>query len=245
MVDGVTGSHKAGLLALLLLAYGPALAGSFAVNPVRISLSAQRSASVLTVRNDGAQPSVVHVEVVSWSQEAGHDVQVATREILATPPIFTMPVGGSQIVRIGLRHPPDLQHEVTYRVILREVPPPPSSSVSGLQVALRLSVPVFVLPPEGAAPVLEWQATRTPQGEFRVALSNAGNAHIQVLNLTLSPAGESQLLVKQRVAAYVLPRQTRSWIVKMAAPPAGTPLRLLAQTDAGDIQADIVVQETR
>ena len=230
-------------LFLCLLACTSAQAGTLVVSPVRATLSASHQVSALTVRNDGAEPTVVQLEVLSWSQQDARDVYDPTREILATPPIFTVPPGGSQIVRVGLRRAPDPRRELSYRLYLQEVPPPPKADFQGLQVALRIGVPVFVLPPAPARPVLRWQLSRTPQGQLKVTLSNDGNAHIQVANFRLVPAGRQPLPTLQ-VAAYVLPGQSRDWLVDAApAPPPGSALRLFAQTDAGDIQAELVVDQ--
>src|SRR5690349_2986499 len=103
--------------ALWLLVIGPAAAGSIAVNPVRVSLTASNVSGALVVRNSGADASVVQLQVLSWSQQDGQDVYVPTKELLATPPIFTVPAGGSQTVRVGLRQRPDARNEAAYRVI--------------------------------------------------------------------------------------------------------------------------------
>jgi fimbrial chaperone protein len=228
---------------LCLLACTAAQAGTFVVSPVRATLSASQQVGALTVRNDGTEPTVVQLEVLSWSQQDTRNVYEPTREILATPPIFTLSPGGSQIVRVGLRRAPDPQRELSYRLYLQEVPPPPKPDFQGLQVALRIGVPVFVLPPAPAKPVLRWQLSRTPQGQLKLTLSNGGNAHIQVANFRLVPAGGEPLPTLQ-AAAYVLPGQSRDWLVEAGpAPPPGSALRLFAQTDAGDIQAELVVEQ--
>ena len=120
------------------------------MSPVRATLSARQQVGALTVRNDGAEPAVVQLEVLSWSQQDGKDVYVPTAEILATPPIFTVPAGGSQVVRVGLRRAPDPGASSPIGCICRRVPPPPKPDFQGLQVALRIGVPVFVLPPAPA-----------------------------------------------------------------------------------------------
>jgi fimbrial chaperone protein len=244
MINTITRQSAAWMLAFALVVSEPAMAGSFSVNPVRLTLSAKQSAGVLTLRNNGAQPGVVQLEVVSWSQQDGQDITAPTREILATPPIFTVPAGGSQIVRVGLRKPPDARREVTYRLVLHEVPPAPSTDSSGLQVALRFSVPVFVLPAVPATAELVWEATRTPQGTLHIKLSNSGNAHIQIINFTLSPRDSSESLAEQSGAAYVLPNQSHDWIVKPMLPlAAGRPLHVFVRTDAGDMRSDVVLNE--
>ncbi len=106
------------------LTCGIAQAGSYGINPVKLTLSAQNSTQIITVRNDGAQAAVMQVELAAWSQADGQDVYTPTRELLATPPIFTVPAGVSQIIRVGLRRAPDEQRELVYRLFLQEVPPP-------------------------------------------------------------------------------------------------------------------------
>lgn len=240
---GNRGRAGRAFLSLCLLACTSAQAGTFVVNPVRATLSASQSVGALTVRNDGAEPTVVQLEALSWSQQDGKNVYGSTREILATPPIFTLPPGGSQIVRIGLRRAPDPERELSYRLYLQEVQPPPKPDFQGLQVALRIGIPVFVLPSSPAKPVLHWQLSRTPQGQLKLTLSNTGKAHIQVANFRFVPAGREPLPTLQ-VAAYVLPGQSRDWLVDAApAPPPGSALRLFAQTDAGDIQVELVVEQ--
>lgn len=232
-----------GVLSLLMIgAIGPAFAGSIAVNPIRVTLSETRTTSALTVRNGGTEPSVVQLQILGWSQQDGKDVLVPTKDLLATPPIFTVPAGGSQTVRVGLRQRTAAQTEGAYRLILQEVPPPRTSESRGLQVALRLSVPIFVAPAVASTTSLAWRANLTSQGDLKIAADNTGNAHVQVLKFKLS-SGATELSPTQPAdAAYVLPGQSREWILRFtSAPAAGDTLRVDAQTDAGSMQADLVV----
>jgi fimbrial chaperone protein len=226
-----------------LLASAWAQAGTFSVSPVRAILSANQQVGSLTVRNDGTESTVVQLELVSWSQQDGKDVYEPSRELIGTPPIFTVPPGGSQVVRVGLRRAPDPRRELTYRLYLQEVPPPPKADFQGLQVALRIGVPVFVLPALPAKPALQWRVTRTPQGQLKVHLTNSGNAHVQVANFRLAGAGGEAIPAKQ-VATYVLPGQSREWSIEGATAgfSPGTKLRLSAQTDAGDVDAEVSVE---
>jgi fimbrial chaperone protein len=227
-------------LAFLLLP--PAAdAGVFAVSPVRVALSAATPVASMTVRNDGAEATVVQLEPVAWSQKDGKDQFAQTREVLATPPIFTLNPGGSQIIRVGLRRAPDPHRELTYRLFLQEVPAPPRAGFQGLQVALRLSVPVFVRPGVPAAPMLQWQASRSGDGSVKVGATNVGTAHAQISRLNVSTSGGAAM-GQLHVSTYVLPGERQEWIVKAPrTPSSGDSLRLSAQTDAGEMKADVVV----
>ena len=232
-------------LAFLVFGAGTANAGSFQINPVRATLSPGKPIGAMTVRNTGSEPAVIQMEVMSWSQAQGKDVYTLSKEILATPPIFTVPAGGSQVVRVGLRRPPDPQRELTYRLFLQEVPPPPKPGFQGLQVALRIGVPVFVPAAAVQPPVLTWRIIRTKEGQLEVGLTNNGNAHIQVANVRLvrTDGGE---LGKQQIAAYVLPGQSSNWPAKdIKAPQSVAQLHLFVQTDAGDIDAGVINVEQK
>jgi fimbrial chaperone protein len=229
-------------LAFLIGAVANAPAGVFAVSPVRATLTANQPVSALVVRNSGAESTVVQLEVVSWAQEGGKDVYTPTRDILATPPIFTIPPGGSQVVRIGLRRTADPQRELTYRLFVQEVPPD-KSTFQGLRVVLRMGIPVFVLPPVKAAPALRWQAAKTPEGLLKLTLANHGNAHIQIAKSKLMLLGRDEVLASQDISAYVLSGQSRDWLIKTSSTPeSGSALSLSAQTDAGDVSAQVIVE---
>ena len=224
---------------------GIASAGTIGVSPVRVTLSDSQKIASLSVRNDGAEPVTMQMEVLSWSQREGNAVFAATRELLANPPIFTIPAGSSQLVRVGLRRAPDVQRELTYRVILQELPPPPDPDLTGARMTLRISLPVFVSPEIEAKPVLLWQAVRTSQGALKISLSNNGNGHIQIKNFKLSLLDSAQPWVTLQSSDYVLAGQSRDWIVLASpenpAPPPGVTLQLFAQTDAGDIEAEVII----
>jgi fimbrial chaperone protein len=217
-----------------------ALAGSFMVSPVRATLSAKQPVAALTVRNESQEATVVQVEVVAWTQREGNDVYAATRELLATPPIFTVGPGASQLVRIGLRRDADPGRELAYRVFLQEVPAPAKTEFKGLRVALRMGIPVFVLPPTAVAPLLLWRAEPAQGGGLSLSLRNDGTAHVQFTELRLALSGGSEL-TREQMSTYVLPGQSRGWRFNRSAPP-GASLRLNARTDGGDVETDLKVE---
>ena len=220
-------------------------ASKIGVSPVRLTLSDNQKIDSLSVRNNGSEPITMQMEVLSWSQREGKAVFAATRELLANPPIFTIPAGNSQLVRVGLRRAPDAQRELAYRVILEELPPPPNPDAMGMFMTMRISLPVFVLPEIDTKPVLLWQAARTSQGALKISLSNNGNAHIQIKNFKLLLLDSAQPWLTQQSSDYVLAGQSRDWILpanpENPAPLPGVTLKLFAQTDAGDIEAEVTI----
>lgn len=227
----------AALLALLasLASLPAARAGSISVSPVRADLDHRNRIASLTLRNGGTEPTVVQLQPMIWRQANGQDVLEPTRDLLATPPIFTLAPGATQIVRVGLRREPDAARELSFRLILQEVPPPPKPGFAGLRVALKLSVPVFVAPAGKAAPALRWALVSDGAGQ-RLRVVNDGNAHARVGSLVLtSRTGETVGPVE--VGVYVLPGQWRE--LKVPGAPAGGGLRVTARTSRGELAADV------
>jgi len=216
------------------------LAGSFEVNPVGLRLSAAHATGVVTVTNGSESPTVVQLQVVTWSQQNGEDVYTPTRNILATPPIFTLPVGGQQTVRLGVMSKQDPKLESAYRLFLQEVPPPNSTGPQGLQVLLRIGIPVFVEPVVATAPTLHWSARRLSATQISIDAANDGSAHIQIKKLKLSVNAQAKPLA-EGVGGYVLPGTHASWTLTLAAPlAAGQSVLVTADTDRSTLHVQLV-----
>lgn len=216
-----------------------AAGASIEVNPVRLTLSAAQPVAALTVRNAGTQPAGLHLQVMAWTQSDAADQYVATRELLATPPIFTLAPGAVQTVRVGLRRAADPKRELAYRLYLQEIPSAAAVDGAGVRITLRIGVPVFVPPGAPAAPHLRWQAQRDGNAVVLHA-QNTGSTHARILELTFLSG--SRTLAKT-TAAYVLAGQ--SWRWRFAASPmpaAGAPLRVRAKTTTGEMDADVVLE---
>jgi fimbrial chaperone protein len=221
-----------------------AAASDLQVDPTRIELSPQQQSTVITITNDSDQPASIQIQVVAWSQVDGKDVYVPTRELLVAPPIVTIAAKSEQVLRAALRRPADATSELSYRIYLQEVPPPPAPGFKGLQVALRIGLPVFMQPQQGkAAAKMIWAASRMPGGGLKVALQNQGNAHVQVSDFALYLPGSDKLIAREAGSTYVLAGQMRAWLLKTEASQntSGGSVRLRAYTDAGDVDAELTL----
>ena len=222
------------------------MAASLGISPVRVELSPAAPTAALTLRNGGDEPTVVQVRALAWSQQGGEDVYEPTSEIIVSPPIFTVAGNSAQVVRVGLRRAPDPRRELSYRIYLQEVPGPPQPGVTGLQLALRIGVPVFVKPVQPAKAMLNWRIGREAGGALRVVATNPGEMHVQLTGIKLFSAGaepDAPVLASHESGGYLLPGQSREWRIEpQSGLPAGTTrLRVLASTDAGELSADVTL----
>lgn len=228
-----------GLLFTGLLAGSPAAAGSFQVNPVHITMAADRQTASLTIKNTDSREVAVRVTAYRWTQVNGEDVYAPTTDVIASPPIFTIPASGTQLVRVGLKA---RTAGGAYRVILEEIPRQLPSG-SEVQVALRLNLPLYLLPPKGGAPDLNWTAWRDAAGELFVEARNRGSLHAQVLEIGAAGArGENLILSKEM--GVILPSSARYWKVgKRPDFPVGGPLMLRIRNSAGEIHEKVLVEQ--
>lgn len=225
-----------------------AQAANFIVSPVRAELSSAQSSAALTVTNEtGDEPVVVELRAIAWSQKDGEDIYTPTTELIAMPPIFHVAPGGSQLIRVALRRPPAAERETAYRLILREVPPPPKPGFAGIQIALEMSLPVFAKPRAPTAPALRWKLESQSDGTIGLSVRNEGSAHAQIADLKLLAPGVQQPVGTFSQFAYILPGETRHLAIERGQGEvpqiAGSSLHLTAYSDAGDIDARLAPEQ--
>lgn len=233
-------ARAAGWVGCVCMLWSVCAAGaSLEVDPVRLTLSAAQPVAALTVRNAGTRPAGLHLQVVAWTQVGPVDHYAATPELLATPPIFMLAPGAVQTVRVGLRRAVDPQRELAYRLYLREIPDTVPPDGTGVRIALRIGVPVFVSPQTPAAPLLRWRAERDADAIVLHA-QNIGNAHARVVEMQLHSGYRT---VAEAAGAYLLPGQWGRWRLAVTSmPAAGAPLRVSAKTTSGNVDADVVLE---
>ncbi len=217
-------------------------AADLGVEPISIELSPDQQTAAIKITNGSDQPTSIQLQAVAWSQLDGKDVYTPTRELLVAPPIITLAPNSEQIIRTALRRQADPVNELAYRIFLQELPAPPPPGFRGLQVALRIGLPVFVKPQQGkAVPKMLWSVARAPENSLKVTLQNQGNAHVQVSDFAFYVPGSDRPIAGESGSSYALAGQTRTWLLKAdaSAKTAGGRLRLKAYTDAGEVDVEL------
>jgi fimbrial chaperone protein len=223
-------------------------AGSFSISPLRVELRSGTPTGALTIRNQEGTPVVVQAEVMLWEQAGGQDLLAPTRDLLVSPAVFTLPGNGSQLVRVALRRAADPERELSYRLLLTEVPQQSGAGFTGLNVALRLSLPVFVQPGPSAVPRLDWSASRVASGRLAITARNAGTAHARVLSFSVAPTADATAAIPQDVATYLLPGQDRTWTFEYGADWSSPSVdwhrvQIKGTTEAGDFVMETALEE--
>ena len=204
-------------LVVLLLAWIPLLtnAGSFSVSPLRIELSKSDTTRIINLQNLEAKPVTVQLQVMAWSHKEGADQFAPTRDVIVTPQIFHLKGNGLQIIRAGLLRKPETHEELSYRLIIEEIPAPPPAEFKGAQLALRVTLPVFIAPEKVPNPKIEFQTFVEPDGRLKVRIVNHGQAHAQIQKMMIFGKEKSEKsLATHEKSIYVLPGQERNLILK-------------------------------
>ncbi len=200
----------AGLVGATMLA-GPAAAANLQISPVMINLRAGQGATGINMQNLGEAPVYGQVRVYQWEQKDGDDVLTPTQDVVASPPIIQIGPKSSQMIRLVRRSEQLPASELCYRVLIDEIPKEDSGPASGVDIRLRYSVPMFVLPAdERAAPALAW-AVFKKDGFWTLRVRNSGNQRAQIGALELSNAAGQQFVIAPGLLGYVLAGRVREW----------------------------------
>jgi fimbrial chaperone protein len=219
-------------LALALAAPAPAAAGTFAINPVNVLLPLDRSAAELRLTNADSNPVTVRVSAYRWTQKDGRDSYEPTRDVVVSPPIFAVAAGATQLIRIGTR---TRIPGAAYRIVVEEVPGPATGA--GINVALRLDLPLYVLSEAHAQAELSWTAQRDAHGRLLVTGHNAGGRHAQILGIVAQDASGRRIAATGAMGV-VLPASERSWNLGES---DSIPAQLLIRTANGETRTGVRV----
>jgi fimbrial chaperone protein len=234
------------LIALLASSLAlPVFATPFSVTPVRIYMTPKDKAIAVTVTNEGDEELVMQADVYSWKQKPdGEDDLVLTEDLLLSPPIIKLAAKARQVVRLARLRSVSPDEQMTYRLIMREVPEAkPNKGDLQLQIALAFSLPVFITPPT-AKSALGCTAERAAADTVKVVCENTGRAYAQLVDMELSDT-EGKVLAKREGGGYILPANKRQLDIKSAdqtIPPGKA--KLTVRLDDGNKQAfDVILAE--
>ena len=218
-----------------LASFGSAVSGAFTVSPTRIELDATNRTGMVTLRNSAETETLVQVEAYDWIDSTSISDLVPTRDILAVPTVFRLAPSDRQIVRIRSREASS-GVERAYRLVLSEVPVSPTDTGTGVQFALRLSLPVFITP-AGASAKPVWSLRTGADGKPLLRLANSGTAHIHVSKLRVSDAHGRELIGAPQAPFYVLSGKARA--LELRSSRLVRPLRIEAVTNLGPLSTEL------
>ncbi|HAL38804.1 MAG TPA: molecular chaperone [Polaromonas sp.] len=228
------------LLLALLMPWTAASAGVFSVTPVRLYMTPRDRAIAVTLTNEGDSAVVLQADINSWSQKPdGTDELVLTEDLILAPPIIKLAPKARQVVRLALLKPADASKQLTYRMIIREVPEALPSTGIQVPIALALSMPVFITPP---AAKRQMDCSTSPADATAVNLrcSNTGTAYAQIREAAIK-RGE-QTLARFEGGSYILPGASKTVSLKSEKTvPAGQAQLVITFDDGQNLTTSITL----
>ncbi len=220
-----------------LLWGGHARAQMLEIAPVSIMFMPEQRTASVTVTNRSTAPVVIQVRPFLWRENNGTSTLTDTAALGVSPPFTEIAPGQAQSVRMVLRTPPGATEE-TYRLLIDQLPPP---NTTGVRVALRISLPVFIQPTAQANAALVWQIMSGRSGS-ELHVQNRGNRHVTVISAQMQQPSGGQVAIRTSAHPYVLSGAASQWPIGPARLPAGGAVRLTVTTDAGlqEVQASVV-----
>lgn len=222
-----------GLLAGFLFA--PAWADGLQVSPVLLEFSPEQRALAIWLSNSGKRPLHAQARIQAWHQVDGEDVLDATTELVTSPPLVEIPPGQTQVVRVVRMRTDRPATEMSYRLLVDELPRPDNEATAGMQnpagirFLFRYSIPVFVRPDAAieapqrspltlpVAPGLSAQLTLEAEKQAKLSIRNAGPQRIKLSDLSYTGADGERTAMGDGLFGYVLASQTRQWILPVPA----------------------------
>jgi fimbrial chaperone protein len=205
------------LAALVLTGSLPreSVAASLQVSPIVLELQAGETAAGLTLRNSGMQPLYGQVRIFRWDQIDGDDSLVSTTELVASPPLVELGPQSTQLVRLIRLASSPVASELSYRLLVDELPAPTEVLPHGVTIRLRYSVPVFIEPPGlPGEPKLVWRLTGS--GEQRILrVENRGTRRAQVAAAEFLYGAAQRFEVSKGLLGYVLAGRSRQWPITL------------------------------
>jgi fimbrial chaperone protein len=206
------------------------------VSPTIAEIPPGRPAVTFELRNPGEEPVTFEARPYNWTQDAAGDQLAPATDVVVVPPLFTIPPGGRQLVRIAPRAR-SVDHEGTYRVKFQEVPQPQPPDLVGIRTLLILNVP-FVYETKNGRESVDWRATVSDAGEVQLLATNRGSRFAHFAGLELRDG--TRVLLQLRGPQYVLAGAARTW--NLGADPElkrGAQLTLILGTGARQQQISV------
>lgn len=235
---------------IMVLALAPVMmtsavqAAALQVSPTTVQFNAQGKAERVWLSASGDTPVTGQVRVYQWVQQDGKDVLTPTRDVVASPPVMTVPAGQTQLLRLVNKVPAG-PAEKAYRLIVDELPAAGEVTPrAGVQFLLKYSIPVFVAPVSAGQAKTQDKAKRALDGvtfslqqqgkQAWLTADNAKGSHVRLAALTYVTKAGRVYTLRPGLLGYVLAGSRQRWAV--ASP-----------TEAGDFRAivnDDVAPET-
>lgn len=188
-----------------LLFISQSLNASIVIWPTNLVMEQNEKSVILRLENRGNQPVVLQMRIYQWTQVNGEEQLLPQQNVIGSPPMMTIASGSQQIVRIINKKPALANEELTYRLVLDEIPTQQKGQ-QGVNFQMRYSLPLFIygaglkhnVIDENVQNDLSWRFVNS-KGNKWLEFNNQGNTHLHLSHIDMNQKTAGLL------STYVLP----------------------------------------
>nr|WP_249027641.1 fimbria/pilus periplasmic chaperone [Xanthomonas cucurbitae] len=204
------------LLMACLVAAVAATAAEIAIAPTTAYIPADGDQTAVWLYNQATLPWRASARLYRWRQQGERELLEPATNATVSPSEFEIAPQGRQLLRVVRLGPGPAQTEDSYRLVVTQ------QAGSDETPLLRYSTPVFALPSEAGDPSPSLRATVSRHGLDRaLRVHNAGLRHARLADLAYIDADGARRSIRDSLAGYILPGQTRQWALPANLPTGG------------------------
>jgi fimbrial chaperone protein len=182
---------------------GPVQASSLQVSPVTLEIPEPGQSAAIHLRNLGDKPMAAQLRVFRWSQEGGADRLEPAAEVAVSPPAVNLEPGADYAARIVRLDRTPVQGELSYRLMVDELPDADRQRNGAVALVVRYSIPVFFTAAAARAPQLTW-GVEQKGARLSLVARNDGGRRLRLSNLAVSDKAGHRVSLGAGLAGYVL-----------------------------------------
>lgn len=202
---------------LFLILVNTTFASAIEVAPTKVFFNQDQKFTFVTVKNLSNEKVFIQAELLSWQQDGNKNLYNPSHDMILSPPLFVIEAKSQQILRLGRKKldmsPNTKETEQSYRLLLSELPDQ-FKNAKGLQMMLRLNLPIFIQPEKASNLELQWTKKIINNKDVQLTIYNPNNTHKMINKIELKDKLDKKLYDKQNAFIYLLPQQKYSWIVE-------------------------------
>lgn len=126
---------------------------SYSISPVQLNIHKEAKIASMTVSNESEKDKHFQLTVYKRSNMSGKESYVETKDLIATPGMFKIPAGKSQLIRVAMKNAMYDQRPSAYRVAVRELPRDLLVRGSHVNLVAEFKIPISIINPENAEAV--------------------------------------------------------------------------------------------
>jgi fimbrial chaperone protein len=155
-----------------------------------------------------------------------------------SPPAVTLEPGADYATRVVRLDRAPVQGELSYRLLVDELPEPDRARNGAVALVVRYSIPVFFTAADARAPHLGWSVERK-DGRVSLVARNDGTRRLRLSDLSVSDGAGHRVSFGPGLAGYVLGGSAMRFTPRAKGGFSGSDLSVSAMTDLGPIHGTV------